>query len=282
MGRNKKKRKRKAREEEPTLAARADRYALYEQAVQSPEFDVAFLDRVFRKEFGRRPMLLREDFCGTAAISCAFVRSRRERRAIGIDIDPEPLAWGREHNVAALPRKRRHLVELVQADVREIREPKADVVCAMNFSYCVFKTRDELRGYFEAARANLRREGVLTLDVVGGSETQEDDREDTRKIGRGVRYVWEQKRFDPVSYNARFAIHFLFRDGSALDHAFEYDWRLWTIPEIRELLLEAGFRRVDVYWEETDSKTGEGNGRYRKVREAEADPAWVACIAAIR
>lgn len=282
MAGKKRKKKRGRLEDKPTRAERADRYALYQKAVQSPEFDVSFLDRVFRKEYGRHPMLLREDFCGTAAISCEFVGSRRERRAIGIDIDPEPLAWGREHNVARLPEARRPLVELIRADVRERREPRADVVCAMNFSYCVFKTRDELRGYFEAARDNLRDEGVLALDVVGGAETQEDDREDTRKIGRGIRYVWEQKRFDPVSYNARFAIHFLFGDGSALDHAFEYDWRLWTIPEIRELLAEAGFSRSDVYWEETDRETGEGNGRYRKVREAEADPAWVACIAAIR
>ncbi|GAB4222220.1 MAG: hypothetical protein Kow0062_18600 [Acidobacteriota bacterium] len=282
MARTGSNRRKTRRRSATSRAQRADRYALYQRSVQSPEFDASFIDRVYRKEYGSPPMLLREDFCGTAAISCAFVASRRGRRAIGIDIDPEPLAWGREHNVAALPEARRGLVRLIEADVRDVMRPRADVVCAMNFSYCVFKTRDELRGYFEAARANLRRKGVLVLDVVGGPETQEEDTEETRTVGRGIRYVWEQKRFDPVSYNARFAIHFLFDDGSALHHAFEYDWRLWTIPEIRELLLEAGFRRADVYWEETDSETGEGNGRYRKVREAEADPAWVACIAAIR
>ena len=38
----------------------------------------------------------------------------------------------------------------------------------------------------------------------------------------------------------------------------------------RELLLEAGFREVEVYWEGTDEETGEGDGKFRVRRHANA------------
>lgn len=273
---------RKKKDAPPTRADKADKYALYQRAVQSPEVDVAFFHRVYRSEFGRPPLVLREDFCGTGAVCCAWAASRKDRRAAGYDLDPEPLAWGRENNVTDLPATRQAQVELVQADVREVRGEKADVVCALNFSFNIFKTREELRTYFQAARANLADEGVFIIDVVGGAETQEDEREESRKLKGGVRYVWEQKTFDPISYEGLFAIHFIFKDGSALNRAFDYSWRLWTIPELRELMNEAGFRRTDVYWEGTDPETGEGDGKYNRVKSAAADPAWVACLAAFR
>ena len=57
-------------------------------------------------------------------------------------------------------------------------------------------------------------------------------------------------------------IHFSFPDGSKIKKAFTYDWRLWTLPEIRELLLEAGFQRATVYWEGTNEETEEGDGEF--------------------
>ena len=48
-------------------------------------------------------------------------------------------------------------------------------------------------------------------------------------------------------------IHFEFTNGSRLKRAFTYEWRLWTLPEIRELLGEAGFSRSTVYWEDRDA-----------------------------
>ena len=264
-----------------TLADKADRHALYQRAVQSPDVDVEFFERVFRANFHRAPTLLREDFCGTALVSCEWVNSKKTRHALGVDLDASTLAWGRKHNVEQLKQARRERIELREADVREVSDPKADVIAGQNFSYNIFKTREELRVYFEAAHANLADEGVLVLDQMGGAETQEDEREDIRKIGKGIKYVWEQRRFDPVTNEADLAIHFIFKDGSALNNAFEYDWRVWSLPELRELLLEAGFDRVDVYWEDED-EDGEGNGHYSKVESAPADPSWVACIVAVK
>lgn len=60
-----------------------------------------------------------------------------------------------------------------------------------------------------------------------------------------------------------------------------YDWRLWTLPEIRELLGEAGFSRSDVYWESYDRKTGKGNGVFRKRIHAPAEAVWIGVVVAV-
>ena len=95
-------------------------------------------------------------------------------------------------------------------------------------------------------------------------------------------YVWDQYTFDPITHSVRNYIHFKFRDGSELRRCFRYDWRLWTLPEIQELLIEAGFAGADVYWEGTDSKTNEGNGIFRRAKHAPDDPAWIAYIVGVR
>ena len=77
-------------------------------------------------------------------------------------------------------------------------------------------------------------------------------------------------------------IHFDFRDGSRLPQAFSYDWRLWTLPELREVLAEAGFARSVVYWQGWDPKTGEPDGDFQPTEVADADAGWLAYIAAVK
>ena len=64
--------------------------------------------------------------------------------------------------------------------------------------------------------------------------------------------------------------------------AFTYDWRLWTIPEMTDILLEAGFKDVQIYWEGTDRSTGEGNGIFRRSRRGDDSEAYVSYIVAVR
>jgi len=257
-----------------------DKYDLYQRSVQEPEADCRFFDRVFRKAYGRRPLVLREDFCGTAATCCQWVRSGERREAHGFDLDPEPLAWGRANNLSSLPANARLRVRLVEQDVLVVDRTGADVIAAQNFSYFAFHTRDQLRAYFQAARANLAPEGVLVLDIMGGPGVLEEDVEEHKRVG-DVTYVWQQERFDPIHHRLACHIHFKLRAGGWIRRAFSYDWRLWTIPEVRELLAEAGFRTSDVYWEDTGAN-GEGNGVFRKRRRAESDPAWVSYIVAVK
>ena len=51
---------------------------------------------------------------------------------------------------------------------------------------------------------------------------------------------------------------------------------------MRELLEEAGFGRIDIYWEQTDDETGEGNGEYVLTKNTESQPGWIAFIVASR
>ena len=52
------------------------------------------------------------------------------------------------------------------------------------------------------------------------------------------------------------------------------------MPEIREILYEAGFTQVDIYWEGTDEDKNEGNGIYTPSDIGDADPGWVCYIVA--
>jgi len=275
------KKKKRAKVAKPTLAQQADRYDLYQRSVQAPDFEVDFFLQAYRKEYKRRPRVLREDFCGTHAVCCEWVKRHKDAIAIGVDIDPEPLQWGIAHNQAKLNEEARKRITLQQDDVRTSNGKKADVLAAENFSYWIFKTRDELRDYFKIARKNLASQGIMVLDLMGGPETMTENLEDIRRH-RGYRYVWDQSRLNPITHDCAYYIHFRFPDKSELKKAFAYHWRFWTIPEVRELLLEAGFKRVDVYWEGTDPDTGKGNDIYGVATQAPQDMSWIAYMVAVK
>ena len=279
-GKKKKGKKGVVRPNKDSMASRADRYEMYLESVQAPDVDVKFFQRVYKSNFKQPAQILREDFCGTAAVCCEWVGKRGEREAWGVDLDPEPLAWGQQFNLRLVAEDRRELVHFVEGDVRTAKTPPADVITAQNFSYCCFKTREELRAYFKVAHKNLAKQGVFILDLFGGYESIEDEREDERDLN-GFTYVWEQHKYDPINAFGTYKIHFRFDDGSEMKDAFVYDWRIWTIPEVREVLEEAGFDAVDVYWEDEDEK-GEGNGQYSKQRRGTCDPAWNAYIVGVK
>jgi SAM-dependent methyltransferase len=264
----------------PTQAQRADKYALYQRAVQVPEADVRFLRRIFRQHFGRDPRSLREDFCGTAALCGHWVQAHPGNLAFGVDLDPEPLAWARAHGLAALPEAARRRVQLVQGDVRSVSHAPVDVTVAFNFSHFLFKQRADLLRYFRKARATLAPEGLFVIDVFGGWESHRTQEE---TVDHGdFTYCWEQARYDPIAMEILCHIHFDFPDGSRLRRAFSYDWRLWSVRELRELLEQAGFAKTEVFWEGTDTRTWEGNGSFRRCERALDDPAFIAYVAAVR
>lgn len=262
-----------------TLAQQADKYVCYQQSVQEPEAEIPVIQRVFRKHRGRAARSMREDFCGTGAMACAWVRDHSENTAIGIDLDPECLSWGRQHNVGALAPDQQARVKLIEGNVLDVGHEPVDVTVAFNFSYFLFRTRPEILRYLESARATLASDGILFLDAYGGVEAQQP--KIVRRPCRGFTYVWEQRSFDPIQNWGRNYIHYEFPDGSAIPRAFSYDWRIWTIPEIREILADAGFSRSEVYWEGTSRSTGQGNDVFSRRESADADPAWIAYLAAL-
>jgi len=257
-------------------AKSADKHRLYEASVQDPGEEVRFIRRVYKKLYGEIPTLLREDFCGTAAVCCRWVKSSPENHAIGVDLDPSVLAWGREHNVVRLGRSASR-VTLVEGDVRTPPAAKPHVITAMNFSYFTFKTRPLLLEYFRSVKRTLHKRGMLLIDIYGGPEAQVVQEEETEY--ETYSYVWDQDYFDPVTGDYRCFIHFRFRDGSEIHKAFRYDWRLWSLTEVQDLLRDAGFSETIVYWEGAD-EDGEGNGIFRPVKRGEDDAAWISYVVA--
>ena len=258
-------------------AKTADCHELYQLSVQAPESEVEFMTRTFRKLYGRKPTEMREDFCGTALFCCTWVKGSPDRRATGVDVCGDTLAWGRAHNLAPLGAAAQRIA-LLQQDVRMPTRQKFDVINAMNFSYWIFRTRDELRHYFSCVYKALGREGLFFLDAYGGWEAQEPMVE-RRKIDAGFTYLWEQGSFDPIGHAVVNHIHFEFKDGSRLNKAFTYEWRFWSLPEIQELLREAGFSDVSVYWDISDEEDVE---RWRPRARADNRAGWIAYLVAVR
>ncbi len=273
-GGKKKKKKKKA-----FTAANSDRHVLYQMSVQNVEAEIDFVDETFKTLRGRHAVSLREDFCGTGHTSCEWIGRRDTNLATGLDIDQPTLDWGKAHNIAELDPSAQDRVTLINRNVLKPGDAvNMDAVLAMNFSYWLFKERESMRGYFETVRKSLAPDGIFFLDHYGGYESMREMRE-KRDIDGKFTYVWDQHRYDPISGTMDCFIHFHFKDRSKLKKAFSYSWRLWTLPEIRELLLEAGFAKVTIYWEGED-EDGEGDGEFTPAEVGEADAAFICYIVA--
>ncbi|MEM9405822.1 MAG: class I SAM-dependent methyltransferase [Acidobacteriota bacterium] len=262
-----------------------DLHHLYEAAVQNVEADIEFLERLFREEVGREPITLREDFCGTASLAAHWCSGSPERRAYGVDLDEPTVAWGLEHRVRQLDVEDR--TEVLLGDVRQVHEQKVDLQTAFNFSFCVFQTREEIVDYFRCAQESLADDGVFALDLLGGTETCEELVEKTKVPARTdidgtelppFTYVWDQAAFNPIDHSMTCHIHFKLGKGQKLKRAFTYDWRLWTITELRELMSEAGFARSKVYVEGWDDDTDEPDGDFRETDGFDNSGSWIAYV----
>ncbi len=262
-------------------AASADKHVLYQKAVQAPDLDCAFCERVFRREYARTALHLREDFCGTALISAEWLRRGAARTAEGFDIDFEPVAWGLAHNFGVDRHGRAADAERFNFHLKDVREHgrrAPDVRIAFNFSYWVFKERADLLAYFRAAHDSLGDEGLFIIDLYGGSDATME-LEDRRRCG-GFTYIWDQARFWPGTGEFLCHIRFRFPDKTELK-AFTYDWRFWSLTELRDVLREAGFARVDSYFE-GEGEDGEGDGIYRRGIRGENCASWLAYLVAVK
>ena len=257
-------------------AKTSDKHKLYELSVQDPKSEASLIARLYKRTRGRHALSLREDFCGTAAMCAQWVRTRRDRMAVGVDLDRDVLDWGVEHNLGPIgePGNR---IKLLEQNVLDPVKGSFDIAVGFNFSYWIFKTRPTMLKYFKGVRKSLARDGMLFLDAYGGPEAQEP-LEEPREIEEGFTYTWDQHSFNPIDNSVVNYIHFDFRDGSKMRKAFTYEWRFWNLNELKELLLEAGFSKVTVYWEGAD-EDGDGNGVWRARETVEQETAWICYIA---
>jgi hypothetical protein len=260
-----------------------DRFDLYELCTQTPERDVALL----RAIHGGAARVLGEDFAGTAALARAWVRAVRGGRAVAVDRDAVPL---RRH----APDRR---VEALVADVRSRRvaRKKVELLVALNFSLCEFHERRDLVAYLRHARRRLSRRGAFVADLYGGEGAFDVGRQRERHQGpRGERvlYEFEQRAADALTGRVVDALHFevvgevagkVAGNGvrrARLRDAFVYDWRLWSVPELRDALRDAGFARSEVYSRFEHARDGRGRTHVRPLESSrELGATWCVFIA---
>ncbi|CAM8897958.1 unnamed protein product [Rhodiola kirilowii] len=283
------------------------KFSLYQQSVQSPKGDISYLLKFFLMYVGGRvPLHFQEDFCGTALLSTEWIRNDTRRTAIGLDLDLEALEWCLENNVSKIGSDGYSRISLFHGNVLQpgesvllkcrIRElmsdiklqslqddakpdsvdssiqmnsnmatdekfqknslllPARDIICAFNYSCCCLHKRGELVTYFR-------------------------------------HYIWEQEEFDIVQRKTRISLHFhLKKQQKKIRHAFSYSWRLWSLPEIKDCMEEAGFQSVHFWMRQMpdteNSKITEGFGvgrdlKYEEVTKFEQQDAWNAYIVGV-
>jgi SAM-dependent methyltransferase len=254
------------------------KYEYYERSVQNAESEVDFMTAEYKRHFKKKALTFREDFCGTAAISCDWVKRDKNALAWGIDLDPEPIMMGKKRHYSKLNADQQSRMKYLKENVLKASAPNVDVICAFNFSYFIFKQRHDLLKYFKSVRKSLNKKGVFFIDLFGGPESQKLVT-DTKNIPGGLKYYWQCQKFNPITHDCLFAIHFKDKTGKH-ENVFTYEWRFWMLPELLDLLKEAGFKKVVPYWE-GDDEVGSGNGEFDPATDAENSDAWVSYIAAI-
>ncbi|KAJ1963398.1 hypothetical protein H4R35_007252, partial [Dimargaris xerosporica] len=220
----------------------------------------------------RRASALREDFCGTAALCQEWVQAHVNNTATGVDIDPQVIQYARTHTLADARTAAR--VRLVQGNVLTIDAalsrhsvpdatthdcalpsehhrhpplPKVHIIASLNYALFYFHERQHLVQYLRICCANLHSFGILVADAFGGTRLFSSlPRTKTRSMGT-YNYHFEYRSFDALTNLGRYAIHFEFRDGSWIRNHFKYTFRIYSLAELREAMVEAGFHRVHIW-----------------------------------
>lgn len=166
--------------------------------------------------------------------------------------------------------------------------PERDIICAFNYSCCCLQRRRDLVLYFRHALRSLsRRSGIFVMDLYGGASSEKELR--LQRRFSNFTYIWEQEEFDIINRTTRISLHFhLKKNRGTLRHAFSYNWRLWSLPEIKDCLEEAGFSSVH-FWIREMPNTLEcaeefdvgSDIKYEEVSSFEQRDAWNAYIVAV-
>lgn len=280
---------RKVAKRKPLPPMGTDKHVLYSAAVQSTDADLDFIDRVYRNKRHKQAHRLREDFCGTALLSVDWVERRRGNEAWGIDLDFPTLDWGRKYYIDRMEKDAKK-VRLMHENVLTAKTPPIDIAIAFNFSYFIFKKREDLKKYFASVYKALAPDGVLVMDIYGGTSAPTHCWEE-RVIRNAVtpdgdklprfKYAWEHETFNAVTNELLTHIHFKYRGAPWMRRVFTYDWRLWSVPEVREILEEVGFASSDAFshgW----GADGESDHVYRKRTKIINEKGWVGYVAAYK
>ena len=128
---------------------------------------------------------------------------------------------------------------------------------------------------------------VFICDTYGGESaflTGQVHRPHPMGDGRVCRYTWEQRDADPTTGMVTDVIHFRIERAGVIEHelfdAFVYEWRLWSVPELRDAMLDAGFSSTQVYAKLADAWDEDGNAYVEPVTDGgeELDESFIVLV----
>lgn len=250
------------------------KYKLYESSVQNHMADIDFIEEEYKRLRGKKPKTLREDFGGTGAMACDWVKQSKSNEAWAVDLDPEPIKYGKANHLTRLNKEEQSRMHYIEGNVLDKYDFSTDVIVAFNFSYFILKKRADLLKYFKRARKSLAKDGLFFVDIFGGTECFQEIEEETEFDDHS--YFWDCDHYNPLNNETLYYIHFK-TDGVKYEKVFVYDWRHWTVREIIEIMEEAGFEKVMTYWEGEDDD-GEGDGDFYPSNKEENCESWVTYI----
>lgn len=238
-----------------TMASTANINELYEMSVQNPLIEVTNLLMMHHHVHNNQnqryiaPLILREDFCGTALLCKAWLERNVLHRALGIDWDSSVLDYSKNtHFSNSCDNIRLYCNDVLKHDPEY---GPVDIIASLNYSICYFHTRNSLLLYLSNIIRNnyLNPGGIFVCDLFGGAEYHDLEQpliQTIRSISN-FKYIFEQKNLDILTNRINCSMHFKFRDGSTIKNAFQYDFRMWTFFELKEIFTDAGFTRVYIW-----------------------------------
>jgi hypothetical protein len=260
----------------PNKLSLEEKYIYYEKSVQCVGADADFIRQEYKRQYGKEPKILREDFAGTGMLSCHWVTEAKDRQSYAIDLDDEPLNYGKMKHLKDLKKEEQNRVHYTQGNVLDSYKFTPDIVVAFNFSYFIFKKRKDLLNYFTQIHKSLKGKGAFYLDLFGGSECHEPIEEETEHDG--FSYFWDLAEVNALKQEVLYYIHFKI-GKKKFEKVFTYDWRMWGIQELVDILEDAGFSKIYTYWEGDDGE-GEGNGIFTRSTKEDNCSSWVTYIMA--
>ena len=181
--------------------------------------------------------------CGFGRVSAEL--ARRGFAVTGVDITESYLQTAREE--ASYENLN---IEYIRADARDfVRTQFFDAAVNLYISFGYFDNQEDDRLLLSNVYESLKTGGVFIIETLGKEIAARDFTESECFRRAGFTVLTEYETLDSWTFLKNRWI--LFKDGKKVEKTFTQ--RLYSASELRALLLEAGFAKVEIYgdWDES-------------------------------
>lgn len=239
------------------------KFELYQRSVQNAKKESEFFRKTYRLIYNKVAEKFREDFCGTGLLSCEWVKGNVMNTAVGLDIDQETLDWGIENNVNNLcsGSDRVKLLNQNVLDEFDITQ-KFEIICSLNYSHFLLPQRKMILKYFTNMVKNLDQKGIFILDFYGGSHIYRDHKYQHNKSSNF--YEFSGNQMNIISNTSKCSLNYKIKKNK-YKPMFSFNFRIYSIIELREALEEVGLNKFKLYIKEINDDDEDDYAEYEEV-----------------